>query len=488
MTGQYLCVRPSTADDAPVVRKESKIRPQMKDVFDVSGDIKGVSRPSSENLFDESVDAEIRPTSSFLLPELQQTSIRVNPPQPFTSEAAKEDISVATTSQPDSSTLFSLFSCESDIIAFDGNRYIGYEESVYLQHKATGCRLILHEKNPSKMQTGKESDNMDSLWWEYRGDVPLQPYFDPHESKISMLMSVNANAFRLQSVDLEDVRDVLFACRFIPLLRSAISSVQNHSNMVLPIYKHLCSGLYALSMWAVLKMDNEASLLEYSSSTEKKFNSPRKSSLYGASSINSSIDTDSEPEYEESNTPYDRTRTPRTARTIKISERILDKSMYPTMIDNKSLKINHDQKSTCHRETIDVTSRRRIRFRQSILADSKVLEMSLHFANVVFTLAREQDTILDNLKSSFEEVNDGLVIDAESNKVSLLKKKTNDKRKGRAVPQVLIDCCILVHDVVRASISLDNQKNSLKIISIHGKSYQSSNVYRYTIDKLPTNS
>jgi hypothetical protein len=467
MTGQYLCVRPSTTTDAAVVRNESKISLGKN-----KPSLKGLSPPPLENLFDKSVDADLHLPS-----ELQSKSIQINPPQPVTFEA---NTSVATTSEPDSSTLFSLFSCESDIIDFDENIYIGYEESVYLQHKATGCRLILHEQKAAKMQTSKESVNMDSLCWEYRGDIPMQPYFDPHESKISMLMSVNANAFRLQSVDLEEVRDILFACRFIPLLRSAISSVQNHSSMVSPIYKQLCSGLYALRMWAVLKMDNEASLLEYFSPLEKKLNSSRKSSIYGASSVNSSNDTDSEPEIGEINAPDDRTRASRSNRTFTVSERILEKS---TVIDNKSSRIDLDQKYNRNRETIDVTSRRRIRCRQSILADSKVLEMSLHFANIVFTLAREQDTILDNLKSSFEEDNDNLVIDTESNEVIPPKKRTKEKRKGRTVPQVLIDCCVLIHDVIRASISLGNQKNALKIISIHGKSYHHSDFYRYTIIK-----
>lgn len=464
MTGQYLCVRPSTTTDAAVVRNESKIslgknKPSLKEV----------SPPPLENLSDRSVNADLHLPSFW-----QSESIKITPPQPVTFEA---NSSVATTSEPDSSTLFSLFSCELDIIDFDENIYIGYEENVYLQHKATGCRLILHEQKAAKMQTSKESVNMDSLCWEYRGDIPMQPYFDPHESKVSMLMSVNANAFRLQSVDLEEVRDILFACRFIPLLRSAISSVQNHSNTVLPIYKHLCSGLYALRMWAVLKMDNEASLREYFSPLEKKFTSY---SIYGASSVISSNDSDSEPEIGEINTPDDRTRASRSNQTFTVSERILDKS---SMIDNKSSRTDLDQKCNRNRETIDVTSRRRIRCRQSILADSKVLEMSLYFANIVFTLAREQDTVLDNLKSSFEENNDDLVITTESHEVIPPKKRMKQKRKGRAVPQVLIDCCVFIHDVIRASISLGNQKIALKIISIHGKSYHYSYFYRNTIYK-----
>ena len=158
-------------------------------------------------------------------------------------EKIRNNSSVATTSEPDNTTLFSIFSCDFAKGLRTNNLYekekekdddhISFQDSIYFQHESTSCLLRLHEKkeinNDKKNNDRNFTDlniNTDFLVPEYCGDIPIQPS-DPLESLASIYISINANACRLEEVNIEEIRDIMFACRFSTLLRTAISYVQH---------------------------------------------------------------------------------------------------------------------------------------------------------------------------------------------------------------------------------------------------------------------
>jgi hypothetical protein len=279
--------------------------------------------------------------------------------------------------------------------------------------------------------------------------IPLHPS-DPSESNAVSFLSVNANACRLDRVDIEDIRDIMFACRFVPLIQSAISILQGYSYSTAnsPIYRQLCSGLHSLSKWTLLKEDIETSLPEYLPLSERSdHTSSQKGSTNSSKSSDTSITSDSD---DEEDGIEARARDNR-ARTMTISDTPLPKA-------NRSIKHHHGKQT--NRDVVDAISRVKIKKRQGILADCRLLEMSLHFADIVFILVREHDKSGD----------DDYPIEPGHSKEKKRRKKK--KCKGKSVPHLLVDCCLLVHNVIRASISLNNQKNALKIMSIHGKRRQ----------------
>ena len=481
LSGQYLCIRPSNSSDTGVIRDESSImgvanNQQKKDFVE-----KNIKTTHSNSIV-KSMANTIIPFEMYNSHGGNENDKKIDEQEKIKTdriafiEKIKNNSSVATTSEPDNTTLFYIFSCdysrtkrpESPTLSNTEIRYISLNESIYFQHEMTTCRLKLHEKTKLNSLNEKNNQkisevnlNSDSQVSEYKNDIPMQPS-DPSESKASILISVNANAYKLDTVEVEEVRDIMFACRFGFLVRTAVLSVQNPSRngplSAATIYRHLSSGLFTLSQWAILKCGNEAVLMEYSSidALNRRKVPCRRASV--ESTYSAALTDDSQDEGEISKQS---TRT----RSLTVVER-MDRTIYPAVVDNSSFdnsfaslisNINTTSKSS-QREVIDAISRATIKRRQGLLSDCRLLEIALHFSNVVFTLIRDQDNRLDELRMGLDE------IAYENATVG----RRRSRSSGSYAPQVLIDCCILVHEIVRSAVSLDNKKNALKIISFDG--------------------
>lgn len=479
ISGQYLCIRQTYTNEAGVLRHESSISPCTKTN---QGGTTAKRAPSPGKSiastmipfeqYDESVFQEQGSKSSDS--NLSEKERKKLERQVYLNKV-RNNSAVATTSEPDDSGLFLIFSCNYDTTeeeigpsgqgsgsgpSTESKKVMTFEESVFFQHELTSCRLKLHDSMLSLEESSDGYCNSDSLWSEYQGDIPLQPS-DPSEPKISILTSGNANACHIEEVDVEEVRDIMFAIRFVPLLSRAIMCVQNPSrqrNASPPaVYRQLSSGLYTLSKWCVLKGGNEAHLSE--SIATKNAAARRESiiSIGGNSDISENSDDESEVAVD--------TR----MRTLTVVER-MDRVEYPALLDN----MNDPHTSRSHsdslgqREKIDAVSRSTIKRRQELLSDCRLLEMALHFANIVFNLVREGDSQLSEVKYMLEEEDE----DFDQTNITVEKGRFGGPKKVNLdpspPPKVLLDCCLLVHELIRSSVSLDNQKNAMKIVSIPG--------------------
>ena len=482
LSGQYLCIRPSNSADTGVIRDESSIlgmatNQQKKELIERS------NRISHSNSIVKSMANTIIPFEMYHSNAVNENDKKIDEKEKIRVdrvafiEKIKNNSSVATTSEPDNTTLFFIFSCdysrtkrpESSPLLNTEMKNISLNESIFFQHEMTTCRLKLHEKTKHNTLNEKNHQNIpglnlnsDSQVSEYQNDVPVQPS-DPSESKASILISVNANAYKLEEVELEEVRDIMFACRFGSLIRTAVLSVQNPSKNgpsgAATIYRHLSCGLSTLSQWAILKFGNEAALMEYSTidSLNRRKLPCRRASV--ESNYSAALTDDS---HDEGEISKQSTRT----RSLTVVER-MDRTVYPAVVDNSSFdnsfaslisNPNSASKSS-QREVIDAISRATIKRRQGLLSDCRLLEMALHFSNIIFTLIRDQDNRLDELRIGLDEI-------AYENGTG----RRRSRSSGSSAPQVLIDCCILVHEIIRSAVSLDNKKNALKIISFDGKS------------------
>ena len=218
-------------------------------------------------------------------------------------------------------------------------------------------------------------------------------------------MSANANACKLETVDIQIVRDIMYAVRFIPLVRTGISCVQSVTKrnvLSLAAYKQVASGLCNLSEWALLKGANESYLSE-NRNRITQINNNRKGSFVtiGDNSVisdtsdedNGSSDNDNDNDNDDDSVPF----SPARGRSLTVLER-MNKMDYPTVLDNSNLPTsssnNHSQGSnTGQREKIDAISREIIKRRQGLLSDCHLLEMSLYFTNIVFSLVRDNHDI-----------------------------------------------------------------------------------------------
>ena len=524
LSGQYLCIRPSRPSDTGVIRDESSIlgvtvNQQKKDLTDKN---KNSSNNNNNNNNDinnnnsiiKSMANTIIPFETFNSNSVNESNKRINDNEKSRIdkiafiERIKNNSSVATTSEPDNTTLFYIFSCdysktkrpESTELLKNEMNYISMNESIYFQHENTSCKLKLNEKRRNdffndqnifdtnidmkmKMNINMNMNmkvNPDLQAFEYQGDIPLQPS-DPSESKASILISTNANAYKLEEVGIEEVRDIIFACKLRCLLRTAVFSLQNSSKDGMftsaNIYKHLSSGLFTLSQWAILKYGNESSLMEYSSidALNRRISQSRRTSIESTYSV--ALSNNSNPNFnlispshshsQDVNDIFNQSYNSTKTKTLTVVER-MDRRIYPNIVDNSSFNNSFaslvfdpssSSKST-RREIIDVVSRATVKRRQKLLSDCRLLEIALHFSNIVFTLIRDQDNRLDELKIRLDEI-------ACDNGTGMGGRRRN-RSSGSSAPQTLIDCCVLVHEIVRSSVSLNNKENSLKIISING--------------------
>ena len=128
--------------------------------------------------------------------------------------------------------------------------------------------------------------------------------------------------------------------------------------------------------------------------------------------------------------------------------------------------------NTGQREKIDAISRESIKRRQGLLSDCRLLEMSLYFTNIVFALVRDKNPLLEDMKYQFDENTENLDIRMleSGGRNNGQKWDQNSSVSACPAPLILLDCCVLVHELVRSAVALDNKNNAMKISSIQGMS------------------
>jgi hypothetical protein len=487
LSGQYLCIRPAAKNDAPVLRFESNIITNKSSESAKNLKSASNSSPKKDANQGRSMTSNIVPfenfeTKTFGDVKKVEKATTIDEKRAMILEQIRKNSCIATSSFPENSGLFYIFSCNcytSSSENLDQNskpdKFIRFEDSVYFEHKSTSCRLKLHGIGDSQYTDIKgEYNNTDSQWFEYNRDVPLQPS-DPLESS-SALVSANANACKLETVDIQIVRDIMYAVRFIPLIRTGISCVQSVTKrnvLSLTAYKQVASGLCNLSEWALLKGTNESYLTENKNRISAANNRKGSFLTIGDNSVIS--DTSEEDNESDSNDDDDDSVpfSPARGRALTVLER-MNTTEYPALLDNMNLPSNSNKRSqgsnTGQREKIDAISRESIKRRQGLLSDCRLLEMSLYFTNIVFALVRDKNPLLEDMKYQFDENTENLDIRMlESGcRNNGQKWDQNSSVSACPAPLILLDCCVLVHELVRSAVALDNKNNAMKISSIQG--------------------
>jgi hypothetical protein len=224
LTGQYLCIRSATANDTAVIRNESSVHCDLpiepieieseyiSDFFNplhinlltaIKENVSSTDFDIDNNVVQNSSDQEVFETREEKEKSKEREKIKIKQLNFF--KEMKNNTSVATTAEPDYTTLFSIYSCDriplqnANIsqaeLENSGKNCISYLESIYFQHVNTSCRLELFEKEKNHANSesnrnmneksekssgvlggrGKGDINVDNLWWEYENDIPLHP-------------------------------------------------------------------------------------------------------------------------------------------------------------------------------------------------------------------------------------------------------------------------------------------------------------------------
>lgn len=98
---------------------------------------------------------------------------------------------------------------------------------------------------------------MQNTWWEYKSDIPLVP--DPFREG-SIIDSV---VCQFDRVDLAEIKDILFAMRFMQLARAATTALQltpRPTQLYMPLFRHFHNSLLTLSLWTLGMTQSDATL------------------------------------------------------------------------------------------------------------------------------------------------------------------------------------------------------------------------------------
>ena len=151
---------------------------------------------------------------------------------------------VATSSLADQNTIFTLTRRDAKEVP-----YLEYNENLLIHHRVSKALLSVE----SLKNTRKTSDS--NTWWEYSCDKIVLPIFGS--------TAEDANIFRMENVSKQEMQDVYYVSRFIPLFRTAVTSFQltpEPSEPLLPLFKHFCLSLSTLCEWTLGRMQTDGGL------------------------------------------------------------------------------------------------------------------------------------------------------------------------------------------------------------------------------------
>jgi hypothetical protein len=388
------------------------------------------------------------------------------------------DWTVATTSEADSSTLFHILTSDSitdnkDEVTAAGANAINSQSDVFFLHEET--QFILEEKKKTAKKDKKnhaKHKKVNSKWEDYVEDIHIRPSRF-NDSNVAVLREV----YNIEPVPDSEVADVLYISRFLPVIKSAIVTIQHTkkmSELFLPLFRHLNVATHTLVNWVMNQNDSDQALLlhpalahdssqimdDYGSDDENN-NEDEMHAL--ERSFERSFDVDNILfEYEDvsshSDNPDEEDVFDDDDDSLNLSENtgIGDSTKYSTSSlgpwigrgispFDKSAIVN-----PIHSSRNPTFSDFNVK-RQNIVSDSRILDLLVFFTTLVFRLLKDQVLHVD------KRADDGTSVKHSRQELAAM----------YHVPALLTGTCILVHDLVHAVVS-ENRRNSVRILSVKG--------------------
>lgn len=370
-------------------------------------------------------------------------------------------VSVATTSFADDTTIFTVHSVDISDRA-SAIKEIKYNENVYFVHEQT--KAIIEIKylgdHRQRMRTNTAtataycSDDSDSEasaegldenigdeWEDYIEDTPLRP------CSLSSGMAVLSEAYKIVQVTPQEVKDILYVSRFLPLTNAAMALIQHTPRMdevYLPLFRHLNVALYSLVEWVANRYDSDGALLMHpslatitspdttreGSSSHLVRRDPSSLSLPSSTkgtvkrqfpeSLKSDFKLDINSEYAKCSTmsPW------------------IGRGIPPYMAASIAEPIVSDRDPSARPPSKINT------FRQNLISDSRLLDTLLFITTVVFRAMKQYMLSLEDGMSHTTDVDNKL-----------------------KVPTLVTGSCVLIHDLIYGCV-VQNRRNSVRLLAV----------------------
>jgi hypothetical protein len=167
----------------------------------------------------------------------------------------RSKLSVATTTNPDQSSLFHLHT-SSDITVNGaaaeinpGSNMLSIGDSVFFVHMASRLMLSVGVKSARSA--------IGSPWPDFENDKYAKPVHFNGD------VAILSETFRLEKVAQKDVEDILFAAKFLPLAKAAVTCLQltpQLDQLYLPMFRHLNIALHTLVRWVLGRFQSDGCL------------------------------------------------------------------------------------------------------------------------------------------------------------------------------------------------------------------------------------
>lgn len=430
LSGQYLCIRQLTSSDTPALQSSYQ---------ELDANMQAVSQTNRlESNFD----------------------LKFTTPKKLTKKWV-----VATSDEPDNQTIFTI--CQLDVTS-ESDNIVNYNEIIYFKHNATKLRLQV---------SNNSEDGDQSVWWEYDGDSVITV----DSSNLDTVLA--SNVCILEKVAIEEVQDVLFVNKLLPLARATTTMMQlspRSKDLCIPMFRHFFKLLQTTVLWLLGHSDGDGSLAGQASLVESgntnqapalsrilykwamqdenddETESAKPQSLfslsYGESKDEGDVKLDrTKEQFDEISTvdtPIHEERfvsamAPWLGRGIctdsddGCAKRLEDVEVVDASNSTAKLKLKHFVDHNLPSNTL-------IMRRQTILAESRFLEILLKFLNVVLLLDKRYSDAI------------GVEI------------------KDKSFPSIVTNCCLQIHDVLNATV-IRNEKIAFKLMSLHGTLYSMIN-------------
>ena len=385
---------------------------------------------------------------------------------------------VATTAASDASTLFFLFTSDSvtenkDDVAAMGSTSINNQSDVFFMHEQT--QLILEEKKgKTAIKTRRKKKRKKSrkkIWEDYTEDISIRPsYFN--DSNVAVLREV----YNIEPVTDNEVTDILYVSKFIPLVKSSIIMTQHTKKMneiFLPMFRHLNVAVHTLVLWVMNQCDSDNSLITHPALSfdasqdiyvgdEEELNlddlqgwkrnsfendNDKNGIRFEYQSVDSSVCSQSIADVNED----DSQRLSEYSLNLDETTRYTSSSLGPWigrgMTPYKKSSIVNPIHSSRNPTFSDYNTKR-----QNIVSDSRILDLLIFYTSLVFRLLKDQ------------------VLHVEKREGSVAKASKFNHQELIAmyqVPSLLTGTCVLIHDLIHAVVH-ENRRNSVRVLSVKG--------------------
>lgn len=388
------------------------------------------------------------------------------------------DWTVATTPDADFSTLFHILTSDSitdtkEDFAVAGSSPINNQSDVFFMHEDT--HLILEEKkkksSTSKREKKRNNSKKDKLKWEdYNDDIHIRPSRF-NDSNVAVLREV----YNIEPVSDIEAADVIYISKFIPILKSAIVTMQHTkkmSELFLPLFRHLNVATHTLVSWIMNQNDSDHTLLLHPALT---FDPSQQVDNTDPDDVNETEELNelqkSFEEYDVDNIRFEYQSVSENSNIqhddvdIFDDEESANRSVFSSFQEHINYSISSlgpwigRGMSPFKKSAIvnPIHSSRNPTFsdfntkRQNIVSDSRLLDLMVLFTTLVFRLIKDQV----------------LHIDKQEDQVIHSKRSADELKAMYHVPSMLTGTCILVHDLVHSAV-FENRRNSVRILSVKG--------------------